>query len=298
MVLALQDVTLCAVTAVNHELTVWAMQECLKHCSFADVVLISDRPVEAPFRVELMPPFPDGTHYAPFVCRELTKYTPSPFNLLVQYDGYIVEPKAWSEQFYDYDYIGAKWPWHAENRRVGNSGFCLRSKRLLDILAETPLPPPGKFVDDEFICHTLRGHLENFYNIKIAPEPIADRFAYERHVPEGPSFGFHGLFNFWRHNDDATMERILDQIDRMYTPTRAYAEVVFQYFAARKFRVFCLWYKRLHDQIGAARLKAHCLTFVNEAPFVDQLIKTGDELCGFYFKDVARAANRHAGQET
>src|SRR5262249_51046219 len=130
--LHLSDVTLCAVTAINHELTVYAMQQCLKHCTFANVVLISDKPVEAPFRVEIMPPFPDGAHYAPFVCKNLTHYTPSAFNLLVQYDSFVVHPAAWTNEFLKYDYIGAKWPWQPPGHRVGNSGFCLRSKKLLD----------------------------------------------------------------------------------------------------------------------------------------------------------------------
>ena len=156
MPLSLPDVTLCAVTAINHELTVRAIEKCLEHCSFADVVLISDRPIEAPCRVELMPSFASGASYAPFVCQNLTNYTPSAFNLLVQYDGYALDPAAWSDRFLEYDYIGAKWPWHQPNRRVGNSGFCLRSKKLLDILSELPLPPLGEFVDDELICHTMR----------------------------------------------------------------------------------------------------------------------------------------------
>src|SRR5581483_10252823 len=101
MPLSLPDVTLCAVTCINHELTVRAMNECLRHCSFADVVLFSSEPVEAPFRVEIIPHF-TGEHYAPFVCRNLAKHTPSKFNLLVQYDGYIVDPAAWTDRFFEY----------------------------------------------------------------------------------------------------------------------------------------------------------------------------------------------------
>ena len=56
MPLSLPDVTLCAVTSINHELTVRAMNECLRHCSFADVVLIATQPVKADFRVEIIPP--------------------------------------------------------------------------------------------------------------------------------------------------------------------------------------------------------------------------------------------------
>jgi hypothetical protein len=276
MTLALPDVTLCAVTAVNHDLTVRAMKECLRHCSFADVVLISDRPVEAPFRVELMPPFGHGSEYAPFVCRNLTKYTPSAFNLLVQYDGYVVDPSAWDARFFDYDYIGAKWPWHKSKNRVGNSGFCLRSKKLLDILAEIPLPPTGEFVDDTFICYTARKFLEQNHGIKIATEEVADRFAYERHEPEGPVFGFHGMFNFWRHIGDAEMEKIPQQLDDFYVPSRAFVEILLHYYVEGKGGVFASWYRRLHAHMGEEGVRGHLLSYVNDPPFIDKLMKAGE----------------------
>jgi hypothetical protein len=278
MTLSLPDVTLCAVTNINHELTVRAMKECLKHCSFADVVLISDRAVDAPFRVEIIPPFPDGAFYAPFVCHELGKYTPSAFNLLVQYDSHIVEPRAWSDAFLNYDYIGAKWPWHAENRRVGNSGFCLRSKKLLDVMAKIPLPPVGSFVDDEFIAHTIRGQLEKDHGIKIAPDAVADLFAYERHTPAQPTFGFHGMFNFWRHTDDAEMETIVDLMDELYVPSRAYVEVLFHYYTTRKFPVFCAWYRRLRNHYGLEKLRPHLLSFTDTPAVMDDLIRVGERV--------------------
>lgn len=278
MPLALPDVTLCAVTAVNHELTVRAMKECLRHCAFADVVLISDKPVEAPFRVELMPPFESGADYAPFVCRNLAKYTKSAFNLLVQYDGYVVEPAAWSDTFLDYDYIGAKWPWHKPGRRVGNSGFCLRSKKLLDILAEIPLPPTGEFVDDTLVAYMMRDDLEQKHGIKVAPEEIADQFAYERHEPPAPTFGFHGMFNFWRHTSDAEMETIPQRLDDLYVTTRAYVELLLHYYVAGKTGVFASWYRRLRDYLGADEMQRHLLGYVDDPSFVTKLMAAGEHI--------------------
>jgi hypothetical protein len=277
MPLHLPDVTLCAVTAINHELTVRAMKECLKHCSFADVVLVSDRPLAAPFRVEIMPPFPDGSSYAPFICKNLTKYTPSSFNLLVQYDSYIIDPNAWDDRFLAYDYIGAKWPWHPPNRRVGNSGFCLRSKRFLDVIAEIPLPPPGQFLDDNYFCCTIRESLERDYKIDIAPEEVADKFAYERHVPGQPTFGFHGLFNFWRHMDDDEMEKIPYLIDNYYISTRSYLEVLLHYYMAGNVRVFGSWYARMRNHLGKEKTEQHLLSYVNEPPFIAKLMTTGEK---------------------
>jgi hypothetical protein len=277
MPLALPHVTLCALTAINHELTARAMVKCLEHCSFAHVVMLSTKPVDAPFHVEVIPHF-GGVDYAPLVCRILAEHTPSSHNLLVQYDSHIIEPAAWDNVFLDYDYIGAKWPWHPENRRVGNSGFCLRSRKLLDITASMPLPETGTYVDDTFICHTMRQQFEQNHCIKIAPEAIADRFAYERHTPTMPTFGFHGIFNFWRHTDDAEMMDVIDGLDDIYVPSRAYAEVVFRYYDLRKFRIFSKAYQRLRKHIALDHIKGHLLNYVKDGNFIDALIKCGESL--------------------
>lgn len=277
MQLSLPDVTLCAVTSINYEMTVRAMLKCLEQCSFADVVLVAGRPVDAPFRVEVVPPF-NGADYGTFICRNLTKYTQSAFNLLVQYDGYVTDPAAWSDKFYEYDYIGAKWPWHPAGRRVGNSGFCLRSKKLLDIMAEIPLPPAGEFVDDTYFCHKIREPLEQARGIKFAPEEVADLFSYERHKPDVPTFGFHGLFNFWRHVDDGEMVGLHQLLDDVYVPTRAFAEVLFYYHSARKFPVFRSWYQRLRQHIGPAGLREHFFHYVKDTAFIDELVISGERL--------------------
>ncbi len=277
MKLSLPDVTLCAVTGVNYELTIRAMKTCMAQVEFADAVMITAQPVDAPFKVVVAPDF-SGRDYAPFICRNLTRYTTTSHNLVVQYDGYITDPTAWSDRFLAYDYIGAAWPWHPEGRRVGNSGFCLRSKRLLDLMAEMPLPPTGEFVDDVFVCHTMRGALEKNFGIKFAPEEIADRFSYERKIPDRPSFGFHGMFNFWRHVDDSEMENLHAALDDMYVQSRAFAEVLFAYHDMRKFPVFRNWYKRLRTQYTLERVGDHLAQYLKNPAFIEGLVKCGEEL--------------------
>ncbi len=279
MRLQLPDVTLCAVTSINYELTVRAVKLCMEQCDFADVVMIAGQAVDAPFRVEVVPPF-RGIDYAPLVCRNLTRHTNSAFNLLVQYDGYIVDTGAWTDKFYDYDFIGAKWPWHIEGRRVGNSGFCLRSKKLLDIMAEMPLPEAGAFFDDVYFCHTVREPLEQYHGIKFAPEAVADQFAYERHTPDRPTFGFHGMFNCWRHTDDDEMIAICPQLDDLYVTWRPYAEILFHYHNVRKFPVFRVWYQRLRERVGAEQMRSHLQQYLKDDAFIAELVASGERLVG------------------
>jgi tetratricopeptide (TPR) repeat protein len=80
--------------------------------------------------------------------------------------------------------------------RVGNGGFSLRSRKLLEALQD----PRIELVDaeDETICRTCRPLLERDHGIRFGSEALADRFSFEAAYPIGKQFGFHGLFNFCR----------------------------------------------------------------------------------------------------
>jgi Protein of unknown function (DUF5672) len=117
--------------------------------------------------------------------------------LVIQWDSWIVDPAAWSDEFLEYDYIGAPW-WHPV-RNVGNGGFSLRSKRLGLYLSDNRAAlPPVTTPEDDLLCRRLRPLLRG--ELLFAPDDVAYRFARERTGWErpAPSFGFHGLWNFPR----------------------------------------------------------------------------------------------------
>jgi len=140
------------------------------------------------------------------------------FNLTIHADGYAVNPDAWTDEFLEYDYIGAQWSFRFINK-VGNGGFCLRSKKLYDAINKLKLPhrieqfpkeirnntnitiealqDPGKLVipEDNIICLIYRQQLEHEYGIKFPPLYLADRFSIEFNTFSpwlGKSLGFHG----------------------------------------------------------------------------------------------------------
>ncbi len=41
--------------------------------------------------------------------KRINSYVATPFALVIQYDGFILNPDAWRDEFLDYDYIGAPW---------------------------------------------------------------------------------------------------------------------------------------------------------------------------------------------
>ena len=112
---------------------------------------------------------------------------------MAQWDGFVLDPDRWEDHFLDFDYIGAPWPQFHDGHDVGNGGFSLRSRKLLEacrdrrFIAEHP--------EDVSIGRTNRELLENGYGIAFADRAIAARFAFERSSPGTPAFGFHGIFN-------------------------------------------------------------------------------------------------------
>ena len=133
-------------------------------------------------------------------------------NLIIHPDGFAVNREAWTDEFLEYDYIGACWG----DGTVGNGGFCLRSRKLYDafisigvknstndyqdyindsfyyVITETG----EKFIpEDNIICKVHREKLEKEYGIKFAPLHIANQFSIERNYSSvwlGKSLGFHG----------------------------------------------------------------------------------------------------------
>ena len=170
----------------------------MAQADFAEVLLLSDRPppVEEPRilwrRIEAIRSRDD---YSRFMLRGLVEHIRTPHALCVQWDGYVLDGSAWDRAFLDYDYIGAPWPHFHDGHSVGNGGFSLRSRRLLEASRALPLDPP--LLEDVIICRRCRPQLEA-QGIRFAPEAIARRFSYERMPPGGDEFGFHGSFNLVR----------------------------------------------------------------------------------------------------
>jgi len=137
--------------------------------------------------------------------------------LIVQWDGFVLDPEAWDPVFLEYDYIGAPWPQFTDGRDVGNGGFSLRSHKLLMACRDERFRPGHP--EDVSICRTNRDLLEREYSIRFAERQLAERFAFERRSSPESTFGFHGIFNmipvlgaevFWnvyRNLDDRSTAR-------------------------------------------------------------------------------------------
>jgi dihydropteroate synthase len=209
----LRKVTLVAMTSVDIEKTVRAMVHSCKDIVFGDIKFISDiKPEYLPTQfkycqIEKMNSIDD---YSYNMVYNLHKFIDTEFALVIQADGYIVNPHMWQDDFLNYDYIGA--PWNLPNDdfsfrdpfnniiRVGNGGFSLRSKKLLSLPTELNLEWKSYFgyynEDGFFTCHNR--HLFEKEGCVFAPLDVAKYFSHEAEIPETygiEPFGFHGKWS-------------------------------------------------------------------------------------------------------
>jgi ADP-heptose:LPS heptosyltransferase len=180
-----------AITDRDHGKTVEAIKRSLQLIQPARTILFSNVHINSPdFDCIVIGLLGSARKYNEWVTWHLGKQPIATSHiLLIQYDGYVIDAGVWTNEFLEYDYIGAPWR-YTDGRNVGNGGFSLRSMRLHKALASDPAINIGS-PEDEIICRLFRHYLEENHAIKFAPEDLAHRFSYEMHPPLCKTFGTH-----------------------------------------------------------------------------------------------------------
>jgi hypothetical protein len=191
--------TLCAIDHAAHALTRLALQRCLQHLQFADVLILSDREI-LPGARHVRTQAGNILQATRLLWHELPKHIRTDQYLYMQWDSWIINPDAWSDEFLQYDYIGAPWPerylWPEDCNKsynVGNGGFSIRSMALAEAVLQSNL----KFYspEDHALCVDYRRMLQ-WRGLTWAPYAVAERFSAELDWPAFTPFGFHGAFHF------------------------------------------------------------------------------------------------------
>lgn len=208
----LRGVSLVCVETRRSHLAVQAMERCMRQTDFAECLLLSPHAPEGlppSIRPVRIPDITSVAQYSDFMVKQLGPYFSADHALIVQWDGFITDARRWDPRFLDYDYIGA--PWYGQPIAVGNGGFSLRSRRLVDALLQmdTPVMHP----EDHVICERYRPELESCFGIRFAPLDVARRFSWEALEPVEATFGLHGFFNFHRAMSEAELIDYLDGCD-------------------------------------------------------------------------------------
>lgn len=202
--LNLTNVTLvCFAIPGHYQASIKAIEYSIREINFFKSILFTDqlqKPINGIEQIKI-PKFNNVYDWGEFVVFKLYKFIQSEFIILIHDDGFIVNPKAWNNNFLKYDYIGAPWPpiYRDKNNelvRVGNS-VSLRSKKILELPSqlqlEWSLAADVKFHEDGFICLKHRKILMQ-NKILFAPFDIACNFSREKTFKENKNiktFAFH-----------------------------------------------------------------------------------------------------------
>lgn len=203
--------------------TIKAIYTCMGQAKFGSVKLITSAEVKEQYQESLLEdgivieemvyPITNIDEYSKYCLYELHQHVDKEYCLMVHDHAFIVNPDAWTDEFYDYDYIGAPWAYQensyvtpfGEHIRVGNGGFSLRSKKLLEVPLKREIPfdcttgdfykhfNANNFAEDGNICVHNR-HLFIEEGCKFPLIETAARFSYETPVAENQGltpFGFH-----------------------------------------------------------------------------------------------------------
>lgn len=206
----LSNVTLVSVASVRVDKTIKALKYSSKDITFGDVKLITHEVVDEPGITVINVDKMDYEQYNKFIVFDLYKHIDTNYALIIQDDGFVVNPNEWNPEFLKYDYLGAPWPLPHDDFsfrdvfnnliRVGNGGFSLRSKKILSLATELNLEWKSYFgyynEDGFFTCHNR--HLYEQNGCVYAPLDVAKYFSHEIQIPETVGitpFGFHGKNN-------------------------------------------------------------------------------------------------------
>jgi hypothetical protein len=191
----LLPITLAAVdTGRTAPFTEWALEQCASRADFLDIIFLTDNPRRKWARE--IPRLSGVEGYSNFIVRNLHSYIKTEQVLIIQWDGFVLNPEAWSDSWKVYDFMGAP-------KRGGmlNGGFSLRSKRLLEAAARFN-STENAHPEDAWFTYKHRPVFQSSMGMRFAEEPIARGFAHEARdwdrdewratsIPWDLEFGFH-----------------------------------------------------------------------------------------------------------
>ncbi|MBH1986258.1 MAG: hypothetical protein I8H76_02910 [Burkholderiales bacterium] len=211
--LSLHDVTLVCVDTRTPRQALEAVQKCISQVDFGRVIFFGNEgadscamPLDGIDWIGI-PALRNIGEYSRFVLHGLLPHIQTSHCLIVQWDGFVVDASMWRDDFLSVDYIGPPWYHKSQAIGVGNGGFSLRSRRLLEALAQ--LPCDGDDAEDDVICKHLRQQLIERFGIEFAPADMAAQFGIEQ-GPLRPTFGFHGIEHFARMFSETELEAWLN----------------------------------------------------------------------------------------
>ena len=233
------NLTVVCVDTINHRLALIALNKTLMSIKPKRCLLFSDMNPDLNNNnaIEIIPinKLESINEYNDFILKRMVFFIDTTHALIVQYDGYVINPQAWRDDFLNYDYIGAVWPFRPDDRCVGNGGFSLRSKKLLEALTDSSIVSDSP--EDDVICLIFRDYLEKTYKIRFADKYIASYFSVEKSYTTICPFGFHGIFNLNKFLSDSDINEFIIHSHTSIFRKLEFIELIHNLFIEKRIRI-------------------------------------------------------------
>ncbi len=134
MKLQLPNVTLVCIDCTDADLALKVLEICKSKADFGDVKLLTSiilNEEQNTHKIEI-DTLKSLVMYSVFCLTELYKYIDTTHLLIVQRDGFILNPQSFKMEWLELDYIA---PLFVQMDIVGSGGFSLRSKRIMEYAA-------------------------------------------------------------------------------------------------------------------------------------------------------------------
>lgn len=126
MKLQLPSVTLMCIDCIDAVRAQRVLERCKEKADFGAIKLLTSLSTDYP-HTEIMP-LNSLVAYSIFMLTRVHEYIDTPHVLIVQRDGFILNPGSFDVRWLELDYIG---PLFVQYDKVGSGGFSLRTKKLM-----------------------------------------------------------------------------------------------------------------------------------------------------------------------
>lgn len=203
MKLQLPEVTLMCVDGVNAHRAARVLEICKTKADFGAVKLLTHLDINYEHKVTIMP-LQTLVAYSIWCLTEMYKHFDTSHVLIVQRDGWILNPSSFNRDWLQYDYIA---PLFVQHDDVGSGGFSMRSKKIMkasaDFMAEFAVWDGTQRNADFLQANRARSYEDGVLSLTMR----SDQFVYAPHEEAGrfaqggnknssyycaTPFGFHG----------------------------------------------------------------------------------------------------------
>ncbi len=176
--MVLNDTTLVCVDCRDANYAIKVLDHCKSLCEFTDVKLLTNAPVDYIHKVEIQN-ISSLIQYSIFMLKSIHKYIDTKYFLVVQHDGWILNPQSWDNKWFEYDYIGPLFNQYDNPPIMGVGGFSFRSKALSEAVSKKYPEWDGTAEDAERLQKIVGGYYEDgAIAIALRPQLEAEGFKF------------------------------------------------------------------------------------------------------------------------